>query len=170
MRAKITSVRLGGSGAYIALEIPKEQVNKMESMKGKDLDVTIKEYRQKRSVDANAMMWACLSEIANALHTDKWDVYLQMLKRYGKFTHICVKPAAVDAIKRQWRECEVVGDVNINGKPAVQMLCYYGSSTYDSKEFSTLLNGIVDEMAEMGLETPASEEMQAIFEQLEGKK
>ena len=125
----------------------------------------LSEHKQKRSLNANALLWHCLGEIANALNTDKWEVYLQMLKRYGKYTYICVKPNVVDSVKKQWRECEVLGDIEINGQKAVQMLCYFGSSTYDSKEFSILLNGVISEMEEMGLTTPGSEELERIMEQ-----
>jgi hypothetical protein len=87
-----------------------------------------------------------------------------MLKRYGKYTYICVKPNMVDSVRSQWRETEVVGDVNINGSEAVQMLCYFGSSTLDTQEFSVLLDGVISEMREMGLETPTSREMQMALE------
>jgi hypothetical protein len=70
-------------------------------------------------------------------------------------------------VRAQWRECEVIGEVNINGQKAVQMLCYFGSSTYDTKEFGRLLDGVISEMQEMGLETPASEDMRRALEQWE---
>lgn len=130
----------------------------------------ITEHREKRSRDANALLWACLGEIAGALRSDKWTVYLQMLKRYGKYTYICVKPKVVEAVKRQWRESEEIGRVNINGQEAVQMLCYFGSSTYDSKEFSILLDGVISEMKEMGLETPADKEMKRAIKQMEERE
>lgn len=131
------------------------------------LSIRAVKYRERRSLDANALLWVCLGSIAESLRSDKWDVYLQMLKRYGKFTYICVKPNVVEAVKSQWRECEVIGNVNINGQEAVQMLCYFGSSTYDTKEFSVLLDGVISEMKEMGLETPASEDMRRALEQWE---
>ena len=133
------------------------------------LHIEAKPYRKKRSLDANALLWCCLGEMAAVLRTDKWDLYLLMLKRYGKYTHICVKPNAVEAMKAQWREIEVVGDIDINGKQAVQLLCYFGSSTYDSKEFSVLLDGVVSEMVEMGLQPPPSKDMQRAIEQWEKK-
>lgn len=129
--------------------------------------IKMTKHRKKRSLDANALLWLCLGKIAEALRADKWDVYLQMLKRYGKFTYICVKPNVVDAMKLQWRECEVVGEVNINGQKAVQMLCYFGSSTYNTQEFSVLLDGVISEMKEMGIEAPASEDMKRSLEQWE---
>lgn len=136
----------------------------------KDLDklvITAKKYREKRSLDANATLWYCLDKIAAALGTDKWNVYLQMLRRYGKFTHVIVKQQAVEAMKRQWRECEIVGDITVNGQNAVQMLCYFGSSTYNTQEFSRLLDGAISEMKEMGLDTPLPEDVRAALERWE---
>ena len=131
-----------------------------------DILFEIKKYKEKRSNNANSLMWHCLDQIAKAMipPQDKWDVYLMMLKRYGKFTYICVKPNVVDAMKKQWRESEVIGHVDINGQDSVQMLCYFGSHTYDTKEFSVLLDGIISEMAEMGLKTPREEELERALE------
>lgn len=145
-------------------------VNGLDKLKNTLLTVKAAKFRKKRSLDANAMMWACLKEIADAINADKWDIYLRMLKRYGKFTYIVVKENAVEAMKKQWRECEVVGDYEVNGQKAVQMLCYFGSSTYDTKEFSKLLNGIVSEMQEMGIQPPPSKEMQRALENWEKER
>lgn len=131
------------------------------------LSIKAVKFRKKRSLDANALLWVCLGKIASELRTDKWDIYLQMLKRYGKYTYICVKPAVVDAVKAQWRECEEIGEVDINGQKAIQMLCYFGSSTYTTNEFSVLLDGVISEMKEIGLEAPTSEEMRRSLEQWE---
>lgn len=128
------------------------------------LNIKAVKHRQKRSLDANATLWLCLGRIATALRADKWDIYLQMLKRYGKYTYICVKPSVVEAVQKQWRECEVIGEVEIGGEKAVQMLCYFGSSVMNTKEFSILLDGVISEMKEMGLETPTSEEMRMSLE------
>lgn len=133
------------------------------------LRITAVKWRKKRSLDANALLWKCLGDIAASLGADKWQIYLMMLKRYGKYTYVCVRPEAVEIVKRQWRETEEVGKVEINGQEAVQLLCYYGSSTYDTKQFSTLLDGVISEMREMGLETPASEEMRRSLEEWERK-
>lgn len=145
-------------------------VNGLDKLKNTLLTVKAAKFRKKRSLDANAMMWACLKEIADVINADKWDIYLRMLKRYGKFTYVVVKENAVEAMKKQWRECEVVGDYEVNGQKAVQMLCYFGSSTYDTKEFSKLLNGIVSEMQEMGIQPPPSKEMQRTLENWEKER
>lgn len=145
----------------------KSALSDVDKLKEKKLSIKAVQFREKRSLDANAMLWACLGEIAAVLRADKWEIYLQMLKRYGKYTYICVKPNVVDAMKAQWRECEEIGKIDINGKEAVQMLCYFGSSTYDTKEFSVLLDGVISEMKEIGLQPPASGDMKRALEQWE---
>lgn len=170
MRGKIKDIIVGIDTTFVTLAISKAETEGVQALGEGEIEITLKRYRERRTRDANALMWACLAEIAAAINSDKWAVYLRMLRRYGKFTHICVKPEAVDAIRKQWRESEIVGDITINGKPAVQMLCYYGSSTYDSKEFSVLLDGIISEMREMGLTPPPSEEMSAALERWNDEK
>ena len=127
----------------------------------------VEKHKQKRSLDANGMLWACISDIAKALHNDKWNIYLLMLKRYGKFSYVLVDPKAVDSMKSQWREIEEVGEVDVNGRKAVQLLCYYGSSTYNTKEFSDLLDGVISEMNEIGLKVPTDKQTQELLKQWE---
>lgn len=132
--------------------ITHEQADRLASM-GK-ARITLKKHRNRRSLDANALLWACIGQIAEVLQADKWDVYLQMLKRYGQYTYVVVKPNVVDEFREQWRETEIVGEINVNGRKAIQMLCYFGSSTYNSKEFSVLIDGVLSEMDDMGLDKP----------------
>jgi hypothetical protein len=141
-----------------------------DKTRDKDLNLEIKQHRNHRSKDANALLWECIGRLAMALRADKWDIYLLMLKRYGQYTYIVVPPNAVEMVTRQWRECEVIGDININGRDGVQMLCYYGSSTYDTKQFSILLDGVISEMKEIGLTAPTSEEMRRSIEEWEKKQ
>lgn len=147
----------------VSFEIDSRTID-ADSLQNVTLEITAKKQRKHRSLNANALLWSCLGKIAAVLRTDKWSVYLEMLKRYGIYTYICVKPQAVEMLKRQWRECEEIGTININGQEAVQMLCYYGSSTYDTKQFSVLLDGVISEMKEAGIETPSEEELRRSIE------
>jgi hypothetical protein len=120
---------------------------------GKELEVEITIQRKRRSLNANAYLWQLLGQMAAVLRTDKDEVYLTMLERYGVYTHICVKPAAVEKVKKEWRTVRELGEVTINGQKAIQLQCYFGSHSYNSKEFSVLLNGVLDEAKELGIET-----------------
>lgn len=133
----------------------------------KKLNIEVKRFFKSHSLDANRLLWACIGELAEALNTDKWSVYLSLLRDYGVSTVIWVKPEAVEATKEQWRESEVLGTVNVDGAPAVQMLCYFGSHTYNTKEFSRLLDGTISEMEAAGLQPPTSAEMQASLDRWE---
>lgn len=128
------------------------------------LRIEAKKYRNRRSLDANAYLWVCLQKMAEDLKSDKWSLYLRMLKQYGQFTYIVIKPNAVESVKKQWRECEELGEIDVNGTKAIQMLCYYGSSTYDTKEMSVLIDGVVGECKELGIETLSPSELQRIKE------
>ena len=148
----------------------------VEKYAGMELDISLAKHRERRSLDANAMLWACLGEIAKALRTDNWTVYLYELERYGKYTYILVIPEAVESVKAQWRETKVVGEMQVidpgSGTPRtmIQMLCFYGSSTYNTEEFSRLLNGVIDDMHDMHLETPPDAEMRALLDQMERRE
>lgn len=137
----------GGSIVTIETSASPADVEKL-----KDKIIEFKEYKARRSLDANALLWACIGEIAGAITADKWTVYLMMLRRYGQFVRIAVPAAEVDNIRKQWREIEVVGEYG----GVTELLCYYGSSTYDTKQFSILLDGVISEMKEMGLRAPDS--------------
>lgn len=151
----------------VLISIKGEEIRDIyERLKDADLDIDIKQHRERRSKDANALLWKCISEISTAISADKWDVYLRLLRRYGRYTYVCIKPEALDSMMRQWRELEVIGEIEINGQKAVQCLCYFGSSTYNTQEFSELLDGVVTEMENVGLKAPPSEEMQRSLEQL----
>lgn len=127
--------------------------------KGKALAVEIKQYRQKRSLDANAYLWVLLQKIAEAVNSSKDEVYLQMLERYGVFTHIVVKPHMVDKVRQEWRTVRELGEVTVNGKTGMQLQCFFGSSTYNTKEMSVLIDGVVSECKELGIETMTPDEL-----------
>ena len=145
-----------------------EEIIKWLLSQDRDKVFDLSPHKEKRSLNQNALLWECLGQIATALRADKWDVYLQMLKRYGTYTYICVKADAVEAVKKQWREVEEIGRGKLNGQDAVELLCYFGSSTMTGQEFSVLLDGVKSEMKEMGLPTP-DREIERVLKQLEDK-
>lgn len=132
---------------------------------GKLLEVEISKQKKKRSLDANALLWKMCTEIANIIKSSKDEVYLTMLERYGVFTHIIVQPKAVNRVVEEWRTCRVLGEVTVNGKTGIQIQCYYGSHLYDSKEFSVLLDGVISEAREMGVEVISEQDKQLILQQ-----
>ena len=134
------------------------EVNNIQSCE--KLSIKAVKHRNKRSLDANAYCWVILQKIAEVLHQDKWNVYLEMLGKYGVFTHIIVKPNVVDKVKEEWRTVKELGEVSVNGMTGIQLQCYFGSSTYNTKELSVLIDGIVYEAKELGIETLPPDELE----------
>lgn len=118
---------------------------------GKKLEVTIVPERKKRSLNCNSYLWLLLGEMAAKLRTSKDELYLEMLSRYGVFTHVVVKPNVVDRVKAEWRTVRELGEVTINGQTGIQLQCYFGSSTYNTQEFTRLLDGVISEAKELGI-------------------
>ena len=132
---------------------------------GKKLHFEIKVYRERRSLDSNAYLWVLLQKMADVLHTTKDELYLQMLERYGVFTHVIVKPDALDRIMSEWRTVRNLGKVSIGRTTGYQLQCYFGSSTYDTKEMSVLIDGVVSECRELGIETMPDDELESMKSQ-----
>lgn len=133
-----------------------------------ELDITAKPHRKNRSSNSNKYMWTCLQIIADAKGTDKWTEYLDALRHYGQGTYILVKndPEVIAKTQAMWRESMVYGQPFMYGnKEVVNMLCFYGSSTYNTQEMSTLLNGIVNDMQVMGLPVPPTADLNAALEE-----
>lgn len=82
-----------------------------------------------------------------------------MLERYGQFTHIVVRPEAVDRFVSEWRVVRNLGAIRVNGVYGVQLQCYFGSSTYDSREMAVLIDGVVSECRDIGIETLPPDEI-----------
>jgi len=141
---------IGGTKDYTMSDIDK--VKDIVS-DGKELSVEIKQYRYKRSLDSNAYMWLLLNKMAAILHTTKDELYIEVLSRYGVFTHVIVKENVVERVKAEWKSVRELGPVTIGGRVGAQLQCFFGSSTYDTKEMCTLIEGVVSEAKELGIET-----------------
>lgn len=145
----------------VTFEINEDITASIDKVRDKLLNLTAKIHRERRSLDANAYAWVLMQKIAEAIHTDKWSVYLMMLERYSPvFTHIIVRPEAVERVKDEWRTVKVLGPIQVNGNSGIQLQCYFGSSTFDSNEMASFIDGIVSECKEMGIETLPPDEIE----------
>lgn len=136
----------------------------VDEMRGNDkLSIEVKPFRQKRSLDANALCWKLCTEIANILRTDKDSVYLLMLKRYGQSDIVSVSKG-ID-VNPYFKYYEKAGEGKVNGKDFVHYKVYQGSSEYDTRYMSIFLDGIVSEAKEMGIQVLSSNELSLLKEE-----
>ena len=124
---------------------------------GKKVSLELK--REKRSNDANAYLWVLCTKLAESLSKDgcpltKNDVYRQAVRDYGKYDILSLNKGALDFMKCIWKQnskgrglgwfLEVVGDTP-NTDNNVTVFAYYGTSDYDSKEMSQIIEGLISE-------------------------
>ena len=156
------------TGKYnITFELDEGNIKDLDRISGnKELMVQAKVHRNKRSLDSNAYAWVLMQKIAEATGLDKWDVYLNCLQRYSRaFTHVIVKPNAIDRLKELYRVCIDLGEVTVNGKTGHQLQVYFGSSTFDTKEMSVFIDGIVSECRDLEIELLPPSEIERMKEE-----
>lgn len=145
----------------------------LESVKqGKTYSVEIKEYRKPRSLDANAYAWVLIGKISAKMNIPKEEVYRKAIREIGGNSDtVCVMEKAADALCEGWKH-NGIGWITerfpskIDG--CVNVTLYYGSSTYDSATMSRLIDYIVDDAKELGIETMTPQEL-ARLEGYDGK-
>lgn len=136
-------------------------VNEIDKLKDSKLSIKAVKHREKRSLDSNAYAWVLMQKIAEAVNSNKWDVYLECLKKYSRsFSHVIVKPEAVDKMMELYRTCVDLGEISVNGMTGHQLQVYYGSSTFNTKEMAVFIDGIVSECKELGIETLSPTELE----------
>jgi hypothetical protein len=134
-------------------------------------DYEIIKQRKKRSNDANALCWAVCTEIANVLRSDKDSIYVDMLRKYGQSDIVSVLSAI--NVKGYFKYYDEFGKGTVNGKEFTHYKVYKGSSEYDTREMSILLDGIIDEAKALDIEVISEREKSLLLEawgQNESKK
>lgn len=125
--------------------------------------IEIREKKNKRSNDQNAMYWSILGQVAKALGISKARCHNMLLRDYGQpliidGEFICTMVRDTDAAEEECLEdskhhLRPTSHVTVgnDGKDYRVYQALRGSSTYDSAEFSQLLNGLLEEVKQMGL-------------------
>ena len=120
---------------------------------------TFREKRNRRSLDANGLFWAGVTAISDATQIPMDDVYIQLIREYGVRRPIIVKPEAAEQLEKSFRYCENLGEVMVNGAKGVQLMAYIGSSQYDTKQMSKLIDGMMEDLKGLGIDFSSPEEI-----------
>lgn len=117
--------------------------------------LTVARERKSRSLGQNRMMWKLCQIIAEAVGATKNEIYRQHIRDYGDWTSILAKKEAAEVFRRQW-ESNGDGWIVETGESYGDMIalrCYAGSSTYDTKQMARMIDSLVDECKNLGIET-----------------
>lgn len=146
--------------AILSLTLSADFREEYDRLKDKKLDISIKEYKPKRSGEANRYMWALCEKIAINQGCTKEEVYRKNVREVGVYTPMTLTVSAFERFDRDWKSrgigwfCDKVDD-SIPGE--VEIFAYFGSSTYDKGEMARLINSIIEDAKALGVptETPA---------------
>lgn len=97
--------------------------------------------------------------------TTKEDIYKDAIKNIGTFEPMIVEEKAYNNFKRIWEKQGLgflIQEVTRKDK-CVKVHCYYGSSTYDSKEMSLLIELLVEEAKQLNIEVKTEQEIESLL-------
>lgn len=150
--------------------INNNEITFLEELKGLELDIEVKKHREKRSLNANAYCWVLCDKIAKELSKDetivtKEKVYQDAILQIGSFEPMIVEEKAFENFKRIWEKQGLgflIQEVSKKDK-CVKVHCYYGSSTYNTKEMSLLINILVELATTLHIETKTQAEIDSLL-------
>lgn len=137
----------------------------------KKLQIKAVQYREKRSLDANAYAWALISKIATVVKSDKDAIYELMLQKYGHpyfdENGVSAKISVLSNIdlSKLRIHTKFIGNGCVGGKEFAHYMLIKGSSEYDTKEMSDFIDGIVSDAKELEIETLPPDELNRMKEQ-----
>ena len=127
-----------------------------------EVNIDIKKYSHKRSLDANALAWVMIDKIAERTGQSKTEVYRNAIREIGGVSDtICVMDKAVDRLREGWKKnglgwqtdtlkSQIPGCTNV--------VLYYGSSVYDTKQMAQLIDSLIQDAEALGIPTISEEE------------
>lgn len=178
-KIRVTAAKwsIDSDGVWLSLlaKSPAEARALCERMKpGKEYTAELKRFYEKRSKNANDLLWELCTQISIALAKDKVikskeDIYREHIKAAGKCDFIACVERAADELIDSWQQkgigwfAERVDYCKIDG--CVKLCLYYGSSSYTTAEMSRLLDSVIQEAQDYGVELISPSDLALIKEE-----
>lgn len=158
MIAQLRDLTRSRDGRWVlSLVTPEDFSEQFDELAGKVVNVEIKQARKHRSLDANAYAWVLIDKIAEKTGLRKVDVYRHSIKEIGGVSDtICVTDKAVDRLREGWEKNGIGWQTDtMPSKIAgcTNVVLYYGSSVYDTKQMSQLIDSLIQDAESLGIPT-----------------
>ena len=140
-----------------------------------DVEVTIKPYREKRSKNANAYLWELIGKESEVLNLPSVYIYQKAIREVGQWKDFHnMDEADAKTLMTAWGKLGLGWfaqqlDYEPDGEHVV-VRCWYGSSAYNSKRFSMLLDFVIADCKELGIETLPPAELAALMDDWQRRK
>ena len=163
------------NGVWLCLKVnePAPARGFVLGMLQKVYECTIREYRKKRSKNANDYMWELLTRMAEVLRTTKEELYQDYVKKYGIFKDFPLDADYVDTFCHVWEKQGTAWptermDYTPDGERLI-VRAYYGSSTYNTRQMTRLIDAVVQDCKDLGIETMSPDKLAALKEDWRGQ-
>lgn len=141
----------------------------MDSMEtGKTYAAELVEERNRRSLDANAMAWLLIGKLSEVLGKPREEIYRHYIREVGVSDVVCIKSEAAETMQAAWCKHGLgwLTDAFPSKLPGcTNVILYYGSSCYDTKQMSRLIDLVVEDCKEQGIETATPAELALLKEE-----
>lgn len=121
--------------------------------------------RANRSNKANAYFWELLQQLCYEMNIDVIQEYRKRVKELGIFRQWELDNNSVPTFIKVWEEKGLAWFVEkveeIGNKTIIN--AYYGSSSYNSKQFSKLLDNLIQDCRSVGIQTLEDLEIQELI-------
>ena len=141
-------------------------LEQMEEYLKARVNIAIDKWYARRTKRSNSFMWVLLGELQRRLGIPKEDIYTEYIHRVGAYEVIHLKNKAVNKFISSWSSnglgwiCEIKPS---NEEGYTDVLAYYGSSVYDTKQMNQLNQMIVDDCLKFGIETRSEEDLKSLL-------
>lgn len=130
--------------------------NMVDAIRDVCLRLSVKKWKEKRSLDANAYYWQLNSKMARVLQTSPEELHEALLQRYGFLDsddggHISITVRSrvdMSRIDGHWKLYKLSRDGKWKSYLRIR-----GTSEYDSAEMAYFLDRVVEEAQELGIQT-----------------
>lgn len=144
----IAEVKVMGNTALVQGPVPLNLIDGLYR-------VDIAPIRETRSQRQNRYMWKLINEISKTQSGDLSDVqniYLHCLRKCGaKYEVLLLKHEALETFKKHWKDCSIIKQEERNGTVYDTVIAFHGSSTFDKKEMSDLIDCVLNYAYECGV-------------------
>lgn len=126
----------------------------------------IKEFRKKRSKNANNYCWVLCEELAKVLHCNKEDIYRDKIMEVGVFRDFHVPENEEKSFCTAWGMLGtgwMTERVDFSGN-IVTVRAYYGSSRYNTSQMSRLLDRLIESCEEVGIDVISPKDRALLLE------
>lgn len=134
----------------------------------KPYELTVEKQKRKRSLDANAYFWVLCDKLAEKTKIPKIEIYRDAIKNIGgNNSVICVRNFEVDKLRATWERNGLgwqTDTMSSKTEGCTNVILYYGSSTYNTEQMSRLIDNIVQDCNEQGIETMTPAELALLKE------